>query len=83
MERKIYIAKDANAAFVLTSSQIATPDVFGAVTRYIEDETVQMEISRESELAVSFMNPDGLAYLLYTSGNLIVLSIRFEVDSIC
>ena len=57
--------------------------MFGAVTRYIEDETVQMEISRESDLSVSFMNPDGLAYLLYTSGNLFVLSICFQVDSIC
>ncbi|KJA27343.1 hypothetical protein HYPSUDRAFT_63026 [Hypholoma sublateritium FD-334 SS-4] len=68
LERKVYIAKDANAAFVLTSSQITTLDVFGSMTRYIEDELVQLEISRESDSAVDFMKPDGLAYLLYTSG---------------
>ncbi|KAH9484356.1 NRPS [Psilocybe cubensis] len=68
LERKLYIAKDANATFVLTSSEIASPDVFGTRTIYIEDDVSQSQILQESDEDLNCMKSDGLAYLLYTSG---------------
>ncbi|CAA7271648.1 unnamed protein product [Cyclocybe aegerita] len=68
LERKLYIAKDAAATFVLTSTSIASPEVFGKRTLYIEEESSQNEISRELDDDVNCMKLDNLAYLLYTSG---------------
>ncbi|KAF9483747.1 peptide synthetase [Pholiota conissans] len=68
LERKTYIAKNADATFVLTSSQIVAPDVFGTSTRYIEHSSTQLEISQENHSDLDYMKPGGLAYLLYTSG---------------
>ncbi|KAJ3517178.1 hypothetical protein NLJ89_g674 [Agrocybe chaxingu] len=68
LERKVYIAKDAATTFVLTSTSIASPEVFGERTLYIEEESSQDEISRELDDDVNCMKLDNIAYLLYTSG---------------
>ncbi|KDR81669.1 hypothetical protein GALMADRAFT_59971 [Galerina marginata CBS 339.88] len=68
LERKTYIAKDASAAFVLTSSEIVTADVFGSITLYIDDEARRAEILKEGDDDLKCMKSENLAYLLYTSG---------------
>ncbi|KAF8163357.1 peptide synthetase [Crassisporium funariophilum] len=68
LERKLYIAKDADAKFVLTASHIAGPTVFGPITLYIEDDVVQSDILQEADDELEEIDPSGLAYLLYTSG---------------
>lgn len=68
LERKKYIAKNSGAQYVLTSSDITTADLFGSATIYIEDSSVQLDIACKGDEDLECMNPDGLAYLLYTSG---------------
>ncbi|PPR03610.1 hypothetical protein CVT24_007726 [Panaeolus cyanescens] len=69
LERKTYIAKDAEAALVLTSSQLVLPSVFGPKGIFFEDNDIQSEILQQPTTDVEgLMDPEGLSYMLYTSG---------------
>ncbi|KIM49051.1 hypothetical protein M413DRAFT_438219 [Hebeloma cylindrosporum] len=68
LERKKYIARNSGAQYVLTSSDITSADLFGSATIYIEDGSVQLDIACKGDEDIECMEPDGLAYLLYTSG---------------
>ncbi|KAF9013880.1 peptide synthetase [Cyathus striatus] len=68
VERKIYIAKDASARFVLTTTNISSPELFGEWTLYLDDPATQADINLESKEDPAAAHPEGLAYLLYTSG---------------
>ncbi|RDB21442.1 Nonribosomal peptide synthetase 2 [Hypsizygus marmoreus] len=68
VERKAYIARDSNARFVFTSADTSPPSLFGPHTIYLDEEQVQNAIHEESDEDVEYASPDGLAFLLYTSG---------------
>jgi non-ribosomal peptide synthetase component F len=68
LERKKYIAQNSGAQYVLTSSDITTADLFGSAAIYLEDSSVQLDIACKGDEDIECMDPDGLAYLLYTSG---------------
>ncbi|KAG6333194.1 hypothetical protein ID866_5898 [Astraeus odoratus] len=65
-ERKLYIAKDSNAKFVITSSQLS--GIFGDVAVDVDDAFIKGVISSMSEADVMVASPRHLAYMLYTSG---------------
>ncbi|KAG5645251.1 NRPS protein [Asterophora parasitica] len=67
-ERKSYIAQDSDARFVFTSTEVSSPALFGARTVFFEANDIQSAIQDESSDDVDFASPDGLAFLLYTSG---------------
>lgn len=69
LERKTYIARDAEVALVLTSSQAVTPSVFGTKAIFLEDGDVQSGIAQQPTTPVDgVMDLDALSYMLYTSG---------------
>ncbi|KAF9564589.1 peptide synthetase [Agrocybe pediades] len=68
VERKVYIAEDANAAFVVTSPSTSPPELFGSRTLYLQSLGGGCAYDQESDADLNCMVPDGLAYLLYTSG---------------
>ncbi|KAG6874203.1 hypothetical protein C0995_003749 [Termitomyces sp. Mi166 len=67
-ERKAYIARDSDARFVLTTTDASPKSLFGPCTVFFEETSVQTVIKEESHDEVNFVTPDGLAFLLYTSG---------------
>ncbi|KAG6917971.1 NRPS [Tephrocybe rancida] len=67
-ERKAYIARDSDARFVITAAGTSPLSLFGHRTVFFEDTSVQTAIKAESFDEVDFATPEGLAFLLYTSG---------------
>ncbi|TFK29988.1 peptide synthetase [Coprinopsis marcescibilis] len=68
-ERRAYIAQDSNAAFVLTShAQVSNVDIFGSRAVCIDDPQVESSIYTESTEYFNVATPEGLSYMLYTSG---------------
>ncbi|KAG9318679.1 hypothetical protein JVU11DRAFT_774 [Chiua virens] len=69
-ERKIFIARNSSAKFVIISSQYHSRDLFGDLSINIHDRSVQRTISRMSDAAVDprAVHPGNIAYMLYTSG---------------
>ncbi|KAG6898366.1 NRPS [Termitomyces sp. T32_za158] len=67
-ERKAYIARDSGARFVLTATDASLKATFGPCTIFFEETSIQTAIREESYDEVAFATPDGLAFLLYTSG---------------
>ena len=66
-ERKSYIAKDSEALLVLTNE--AQAELFGKLAHDMDDKELQGKIAQESEEALEpIADLDGLAYILYTSG---------------
>ncbi|KAG6845338.1 putative NRPS-like protein biosynthetic cluster [Tephrocybe sp. NHM501043] len=67
-ERKTYIARDSDARFVFTTARISSLSLFGSRTIFFDNKTVQTPIKGESYDEINFATPEGLAFLLYTSG---------------
>ncbi|KAF9227677.1 hypothetical protein BS17DRAFT_726077 [Gyrodon lividus] len=68
MERKLFIAKDSGARFVIISSQSQSPALFGELSVDVADLSVKDAISSMSDENVESAAPENLAYMLYTSG---------------
>ncbi|TFK42523.1 peptide synthetase [Crucibulum laeve] len=68
VERKTYIAKDADAQFVLTSTDISPASLFESSTVYLNEEPNRTAILQQNDADLDVASPDGLAFLLYTSG---------------
>ncbi|KAJ3550989.1 hypothetical protein NMY22_g88 [Coprinellus aureogranulatus] len=68
VERKAYIARDSNAAFVLTTSELSPPDLFGPMTVYVDEPDTRAAIEKEDGTVFNVANVEGLSYMLYTSG---------------
>ncbi|TFK76388.1 peptide synthetase [Pluteus cervinus] len=67
-ERKSYIARDADARFVLTTTDLSPSTLFGSRTVYMNDIPLKEAVQTHSDQAISRPSPDNLAFLLYTSG---------------
>ncbi|KAG6336405.1 hypothetical protein ID866_2678 [Astraeus odoratus] len=65
-ERKLYIAKDSNARFVVTSSQLS--GIFGDTAVDVDDASIKEVIASMNEADLMVPSPVHLAYMLYTSG---------------
>ncbi|KIJ69297.1 nonribosomal peptide synthetase [Hydnomerulius pinastri MD-312] len=68
MERKAFIARDSGAKFVVMSSQLYSPTLFGELSVDVDDTSVKGAIASMSDANLDLASPENLAYMLYTSG---------------
>ncbi|KAG8217719.1 hypothetical protein J3R82DRAFT_5877 [Butyriboletus roseoflavus] len=69
MERKLFIARNSSAKFVIVSSQSHAHNPFGDLSIGIHDMSIQETISGMSDAKVDLvLLPEHIAYMLYTSG---------------
>ena len=67
-QRKLFIARNSLAKFVIMSSHSQAHDLFGDLSIDIRDVSVQETISGMSDAEVDLILPGNIAYMLYTSG---------------
>ncbi|KAL4259866.1 Non-ribosomal peptide synthetase [Pleurotus pulmonarius] len=67
-ERKKYISSDSQAKFVLTTKDLTSISLFDCETIFVEEPSIQQEISAQLDDRICSASLDSLAYLLYTSG---------------
>ena len=70
MERQQFIAKNSNAQFVLSTSDMPCFSALGDLATDVSDPLVQQAIAAQSSEALMVPDLDDLAYILYTSGEL-------------
>lgn len=62
---------------MLTATDASLKAMFGHCTIFFEETSVQTAIREEPYDEVAFATPEGLAFLLYTSGNCVVYFYSF------
>ncbi|KAF8844469.1 AMP-binding-domain-containing protein [Paxillus ammoniavirescens] len=67
-ERKIFIAGDSGAKFVVISSQTQPPALFGELSMDVADVSIESAITSMGDANMNSVPPESLAYMLYTSG---------------
>ncbi|KAF9493084.1 hypothetical protein BDN71DRAFT_1591331 [Pleurotus eryngii] len=67
-ERKKYISSDSQAKFVLTSKDLTSISLFDCETIFVEEPSIQQEISAQLNDRICTASLESIAYLLYTSG---------------
>ncbi|KAH6918511.1 peptide synthetase [Coprinopsis sp. MPI-PUGE-AT-0042] len=68
LERKAYIARDSGARFVLTTSDLSPPTLFGPKSVFVDATEVLGAIEQESTNEFNIAKLENLSYMLYTSG---------------
>ncbi len=76
-ERKAYIARDADARFVLTTTDLSPFTLFGSRTVHMDDASLKEAVQNHSNQVMSRPSPDNLAFLLYTSGKLLMATRNY------
>ncbi|KAI0336556.1 hypothetical protein GY45DRAFT_411925 [Cubamyces sp. BRFM 1775] len=68
LERQQFIAKDSNARYILSTSDLACFESLGNIAIDMRDSSVRAAIEHQDADEVAFAQPDDTSYILYTSG---------------
>ncbi|KAH9901403.1 hypothetical protein C8Q73DRAFT_786775 [Cubamyces lactineus] len=68
LERQQFIAKDSNARYILSTSDLACFESLGNIAIDVRDTSVRAAIEQQSADEVAFAQPEDTSYILYTSG---------------
>ena len=77
-ERQQFIAKDSEAQFILSTSDLPCFSLLGSLAIDVNDPAVQEVIEQQSAEALLVPDPDDLSYILYTSGKSRRLYAKFR-----